>query len=286
MRALADDAPTARARRGLSATRRAASRCCRRHRRSRCRRHCRRPRRRRRAGSSRDEKLRKSSKPSATTEAGLRQARESARRGIAVPPAPSVRPADRVAAALPASRSSYSSPAAARHLSSTRRLPRLSAQLMPGARELLPAGADRLAGRVGLEGIEPAGLLDLDRFALAVGADDVDLAGAALAAAGEPEILHLDAALGAEDAQHVVLAERDRAGDFGDDAVRESAARPRPIRRRRTGRDARRPRPSPARRTACPPQRRRSAAPSRPDSRRRRGCRRRRGRWHRAGAPA
>ena len=40
-------------------------------------------------------------------------------------------------------------------------------------------------------------------------------------AAGEPEVGHLDAAIGAEDAQHIVLGERYAAGNFGDDAVRE-----------------------------------------------------------------
>ena len=67
------------------------------------------------------------------------------------------RPAgERAWCGVPAFSISYSSPTAARHLSSTRRLPRLSAQLMPGAGEFLLAGADGLARGVDLEGIEMA----------------------------------------------------------------------------------------------------------------------------------
>src|SRR5262249_16046735 len=51
--------------------------------------------------------------------------------------------------------------------------------------------------------------------------EDLDLADAALVAGGEPEVCDYDPALGADDAQHIVLLRDDRAGDFGDDLVRE-----------------------------------------------------------------
>ena len=84
------------------------------------------------------------------------------------------------------------------------------AHAWPG--EFLPAGENGLAGAVDLEGIEVARFVHADGLALSVGMDQVDPAGADVAvAAGEPEVRHLDAALGAEDAQHIVLGERNAA---------------------------------------------------------------------------
>ena len=65
-----------------------------------------------------------------------------------------------------------------------------------------------------------------DGLALSVGMDQVDAAQAHVAvAAREPEVRHLDAALRAEDAQHIVLVERDAAGDLGNDAARKMQQR-------------------------------------------------------------
>ena len=69
----------------------------------------------------------------------LRQARNLRACAMAVPPVRSGRP-EIVLMRRAGFSISYSSPTAARHLSSTRRLPRLSAQLMPGqANSCLPA---------------------------------------------------------------------------------------------------------------------------------------------------
>ena len=78
-----------------------------------------------------EEKLRKSSNPRATIEAGFENP-GIVRFGMAVPLAPSFRP-EIVVLRRAAFSMSYSSPAPCRHWSCARRLPRLSAQLMPGA---------------------------------------------------------------------------------------------------------------------------------------------------------
>ncbi len=131
---------------GWCASRRRCSPSCRRHRRRRCRRHCRRPRRRRRAVSDAAAKFGKNSKPSVTTEAGLEMP-GIWRCGTLLPRRDSSRRRGSWSR-LSAFSTPYSRPIEARHWSRTRRLPRESAQLMPGEREFLLAGADRVAGRV------------------------------------------------------------------------------------------------------------------------------------------
>lgn len=69
-------------------------------------------------------------------------------------------------------------------------------------------------------------LVDADGLARTIGGDDVYPAETDIAvAAGEPEVRHFDAALSAQDAQDIVLAERDAAGDFGDNATGEMQQR-------------------------------------------------------------
>ena len=150
-----------------------------------------------------------------------------ARLTIAVPPERSGRP-EIVLTRLAAFSMPYSSPTAVRHLSSTRRLPRLSAQPMPGqANSCRPARIASPAASASNEYSQRI-FLDFDGLA-AVRADDLDLAGAAFLAAGEPEILDLDTARGSEDAEQIVLVERDAAGDLGDDTAGKMQQRRRPF---------------------------------------------------------
>ena len=152
-----------RARRGSCASRRKASRYSRRRRRRRCRRDCRPLRRRRRAGSRR------------TRRCGNPQSR-------APPPKLLGKARNRAPADVPVSASSL-------RPASVQRAPRRLLDLdirgrprpatgrargrcracrpsvMPGRREFLPAGADRLARGVDLEGIEVAGRVHADRLA-------------------------------------------------------------------------------------------------------------------------
>ncbi len=129
--ALADDARPARGCRDCAASRRTASRYSRRHRRRRCRRYCRRASQKASSRMAPEEKVRKSSKPRATAEADL--ARPGMERlGMTPVLGPSLRLSS-VWTRLAGVSTEKSMPASVRHLSSTRALPRLSAQLMPGA---------------------------------------------------------------------------------------------------------------------------------------------------------
>src|SRR5687768_6798988 len=74
-----------------------------------------------------------------------------------------------------------------------------------------------------------ARLVELNRLALAL-TDDVDPARTEVAiATGEPELRDLDLPLGAEDAEHVVETERDRARHFREDATLELQGGRRPL---------------------------------------------------------
>ena len=115
-----------------------------------------------------EAKLRKSSKPSATTEAGLPSPGICAL-GDARCRRPERAAGERVAVRLAGFSISYSIPASARHLSSTRRIAEAVGPAHAGRGEFLPAGEDRLGGGVGLEGIEVPRLVDADGLARAVG---------------------------------------------------------------------------------------------------------------------
>ncbi len=121
--------------------------------------------------------------------------------------------------------------------------PHVAERIGPGhARriEFLLAGADRFARRVDLEGVEPALLRDRDRLGVAVLAVNDDLAGAALFAAREPEILDRDPSFRAVDAEHVLLRHADARCRVGDHATRKRHRQPMPSRRRPSRRNARR----------------------------------------------
>src|SRR5690606_39377951 len=73
-----------------------------------------------------------------------------------------------------------------------------------------------------LERIEMPPLGDGNGFAGTVAAYDLDATRPTFAPRGEPEVLHLDPPPSAEDAQHIVLFQRDGAGHFGYEAAREA----------------------------------------------------------------
>ena len=99
----------------------------------------------------------------------------------------------------------YSSPTSARHLSSTRRLPRLSSQSCLAAR--IPAGrqgSPRSPRRPRTSRASPAP--GPPRSCGCRRADHLNAADAALVARREPKVGDLDPATGAEHPQHVLLA--------------------------------------------------------------------------------
>ena len=209
-----------------------APRCGRCRRSRRCRRRCRRARRRRRAGSAALAKSGKSSKPSASTRRRLARGRASGRRGIASAGRSSGRFAQRARPRLrplDAVDEPGVGPPLVEHA-------QVAERVVPGharGRELLPAGADRLAPprRPRRSRASACSATSTVRGCRRGGSPRCGRRRPRGREANQKSATSIRPSVPSTRSTFS-CCERDRAGDLGDDAVRELRAAPTPTRRR------------------------------------------------------